>query len=34
MKVEAARNLDPWWPKVDEETGDLIYFDQIITNNE
>lgn len=33
-KIETARNLDPWWPKTDEETGDLIYFDRIETNNE
>ncbi|MGL5682726.1 MAG: DUF4843 domain-containing protein [Marinifilaceae bacterium] len=28
-KVEIARKLDPWWPKVDEETGELVYFDRI-----
>lgn len=32
-KVEAAKNLDPWWPKKDEETGNLIYFDRIVTAN-
>lgn len=34
VKVETARNLKPWWPKVDEDTGDLIYFDKIVTNNQ
>lgn len=33
-KIETARNLNPWWPKVDEDTGDLVYFDRIITNNQ
>lgn len=33
VKIETARNLNPWWPKVDEDTGDLIYFDKIVTNN-
>lgn len=31
--VETARGLKPWWPKKDEETGDLIYFDKIIPAN-
>lgn len=34
LKIETARNLDPWWPKVDEDTGDLVYFDRIVTNNQ
>ena len=33
IMIERAKGLKPWWPKTDEETGDLVYFDKIITVN-
>lgn len=31
--INAAKNLANWWPKVDAETGDLIYWDRIESAN-
>lgn len=32
-KISEAANLDPWWPKYDEEIGNWIYWDWIETPN-